>query len=452
MLFLQPFPYPLSVASYLYPYSVLHDLGAGTQDTAAHTASLPAYQEGDLLLMVVNSANQSISAPTGWTEWSAGLVGSGTPGDAAAVGLQIFWKRAAASETAPSIDDSGDHTCVRIYAISGAVKSGTPLGNISTGVEATTTTTFTWPSVTTQADGNAVLFIGSHDISSTQTERFNAPSNANVTLQQDMPGVGGTVGSGGGFNGFLFHCPTAGAIGTTSGSINLSGVLAFATIEVISDGTGIAPYIADVSALSATSGTPDITLPSNVQSDDILILLYQNQNDGTPTTPTGWTLKGNDVINGVGLWVFWRRADGTANDDPTLDDAGAYNAAKMLVVRGCPTTGDPFDQFSIGTFGTGPATFAEVTTVTDGCLIINWAANDADSSGAGVNTFTPHANLSEGFFMDYCEHGWITFGGGGMGGGCGVLPTAGASGQSTCTFGTGTASKVIVTMALKPAS
>lgn len=437
-------------ATYVTPTPFYSAAGSAAQSTSVPTPTLPTHSEGDLLLMVVQTANQSISTPSGWTASSIGLLGTGTPGDSAAVGLQVFYKRAGASESAPSIDDSGDHTYVRIWAIGGVIKTGDPIGNSATGTEATAVSSFTWPDVTVQTANNAVAFIGAHNVSNTSTQRFDQPSNSNLENMTSMPGVGGTTGAGGGMSGYLGLAPASGAIGTTTGGNQTSTICVFAVVEILGDTNGDCPYVIADSGLSRTSGTPNPTLPSATATDDIILLFYQDQNDGAPATPTGWTAKANDNINGVGLYLFWRRADGTANDNPTLNDSGTYNAARLLVIRGCVKSGDPFDFVATNTVGSGAATFPGGTTTDDGCLIIDYVANDTDSADAGTTSYSAHSNMIEGRYMPYLSAGWVSFGGGGCGGGAAVLPEAGATGQSTCTFGAGGSSKVVMTMALKP--
>lgn len=102
----------------------------------AMSLSLPLRQEGDILLMVVSANAFDTVSVAGWTPVvQVGLV-------------QVFYKRATSSESAPSVTGFGP-MIGRITSVRGALETGNPF---DTGVDGTTTST---GSTITIPDGSA---------------------------------------------------------------------------------------------------------------------------------------------------------------------------------------------------------------------------------------------------------------------------------------------------------
>jgi hypothetical protein len=108
---------------------------------------------------------------------------------------------------------------------------------------------------------------------------------------------------------------------------------------------------------AGASGTGDLTatMPAHL-TNDILVLQVLNHHPtltiATPATPAGWTLGASvqgDFLDVYGrhTW-FWKRAASAAEAAPLIVDNGANNHTKISVIRGCITTGNPYDALSSG--------------------------------------------------------------------------------------------------------
>lgn len=158
----------------------------------------PAHQAGDLGVLLVETANQPISAPSGWTQVGSNG-GQGTPGAAGATCTQVFWRIAeSASEAGPTLPDAGDHTIAQVLAWRG-VHPDTPLD--STPAQGTASgTDLTLTGVTRATSGAlAVVVVSSALDASTLGLEFDwAPERGlDMVERQDvtrLQGVGGGFG------------------------------------------------------------------------------------------------------------------------------------------------------------------------------------------------------------------------------------------------------------------
>ncbi|MBI4637684.1 MAG: hypothetical protein HY727_15205 [Candidatus Rokubacteria bacterium] len=163
-----------------------------------------------------------------------------------------------------------------------------------------------------------------------------------------------------------------------------------------------APVLQAEGAIAAnTSGSLTVTLPSKL-SDDILILglVYWGPNTTGDAaqipTPTGWTLIGSQIGQPAGTrdgWVawFWRRAISAADPaDPVCARGASWDtgtdtcfAGRAYVIRGCITTGDPWDaQAAAGPYTTANQAVAAVT-VSDAERMVVQFFNEMDNASAG---------------------------------------------------------------------
>jgi len=192
--------------------------GSGTGTLNSWT--LPAgWAQNDILVLAVQSSNQAITAPAGYTEiGSQANKSSGTAATAGANRLAVFWKRATSSESVPSIADSGDHTCGQIYAFRGCETSGNPWDFQAETVVSTassssgTVTMFStsgWlngtnnPSspTSTSVDSTLLVFIvaNSNDATSTtMTAQGTGIHVSSITLGAGASGSATNSGTGGG--------------------------------------------------------------------------------------------------------------------------------------------------------------------------------------------------------------------------------------------------------------
>lgn len=225
--------------------------GAWDSGNGAITPGIPSgYTVGNLLLLLVESANEAIGTPSGWNEVSSSPQGTGTPAQAGGVRLAVFWRIATAGQSAPTIADTGNHTTGIIFEFSGANTSN-PIYSIAGGVITPGNSTITFPSVSTRAANDMVALCLANDRDYNGSDSLSGWTNANLsslTQRHDQTvttGVGGGVGMATGIKA------TAGSIGSTT--VTNGAAVTAAVITICFNSTSaIASAITDTTTHSAT--------------------------------------------------------------------------------------------------------------------------------------------------------------------------------------------------------
>lgn len=156
---------------------------------------------------------------------------------------------------------------------------------------------------------------------------------------------------------------------------------------VFSVGTAIA---------GATSLNP---VPPSHQADDILIMVFENG------STVGTTLSGSannagwaDITNSpraqgsnvTALNVFWKRATSSSEPTPQTNAAGNHAIGFIFCVRGCITSGNPWDFTPVGSGAAssggvdGPFSATGGTTSVADTLVIIASASQSDQPGPPV--------------------------------------------------------------------
>ena len=166
----------------------------------------------DILLLVCETdAGDVVPAPAGY----AAVTGS--PQNGADTALHVFWKRAGASEAAPTPTRVGDHTVARVAAFSGCVTAGNPI-NAQAFSNNAAGTSHTIPGLTTTINNCLVVDVASVGRDSAFTTHFSAWANADLaspSITEFMDG-GDSAGGAGGMGGASGGKAVAGAVGTTT--------------------------------------------------------------------------------------------------------------------------------------------------------------------------------------------------------------------------------------------
>ena len=186
------------------------------------TPGLPTgWAQDDIFLLVVETANEAVTAPAGYTAVTNSPV-SNT--NAQATRLSVFWKRATASESAPTITDPGDHVIAIIHAISGCPTSGNPWE--STQASTTTSgTTHTITGLTTVSDDCLFVICHAHgfDPGFNDTTWVNSDwANSDLGSLTQRSNNTRTDGNGGGVSVVTGTKATAGAVGNTTVTVDAS--------------------------------------------------------------------------------------------------------------------------------------------------------------------------------------------------------------------------------------
>lgn len=104
------------------------------------------------------------------------------------------------------------------------------------------------------------------------------------------------------------------------------------------------PTIVAVGTFARDVGAITPGLPAGTAQDDILVLALCTERTQAITV-SGWTEAGSspkDATSQTRLTVFWKRA-GSSESAPTTSDSGSFQQGRIIGVRGCITTGNPFD-------------------------------------------------------------------------------------------------------------
>jgi hypothetical protein len=204
--------------------------GGVISSTAGITVLYPVdRQVDDILILFVTTAAQAVTTPAGWT-----LITSATIGTAAAVtgavALYAYWQRYA-SGVSQAVADSGSYTTGAIFGFRYASKESGVI-NVSANDPRTASASAVLPSVTTTVR-DCVVIMGIGTDQDIATPQFSgSPTNANLGQLTLLMNESSINGVGGGLVVIDGEKMTAGATGTTTGTLLNSQVTANITIAI----------------------------------------------------------------------------------------------------------------------------------------------------------------------------------------------------------------------------
>lgn len=155
-----------------------------------------------------------------------------------------------------------------------------------------------------------------------------------------------------------------------------------------------------------TTVTNSITraYPAGHAADDIAFFIGQSQSDQATTNNTalpndaGWTevtltnnkTTGSTLFVDAGIRLWWKKLTSSSMPNLALTNAGVGNCwATVIVVRGLPTSGDPYNQIVCNFLDTQSTsvTFPTLTTTNPDCFIINYHNSSFNSNTAQFGSF-----------------------------------------------------------------
>ncbi len=233
-------------------YKSIAITSSGTGDVVA---VLPTYSDDDILILIVETANQSVSTPSGWTAFTHSPKGTGTAGDTAATACYLFWLRASGSVSAPTITDPGDHAILKVISYSGCKNTGDPYDVIAT--TSGTGTSVTFPEVTTSENDCLIVLIGTDSFDGAGN-RLSAQTNANLSSIAERFDNGAVAGNGGGIWITDGGKASAGATGTTSATLSFSVTWVSVTfaLQPYTAPTGIVYTVTETDGMQFYDGAP----------------------------------------------------------------------------------------------------------------------------------------------------------------------------------------------------
>lgn len=244
----------------------------GTADGSAADISVAwgSHQTGDLGVLFVESANEAVTTPSGWTEVTNSPQGVNTAAGTTAVRLSVYYKVAASNnEAAVTVTDTGNHTLGQILVFRGQKQGVSPINITSGSTKGTASTSSSIPGVTTTVD-NCILIYAAARADDSATAHYSSPSNASVTNLTERYDAGITSGNGGGLVLYTANIGAAGATGTVTHTLSASAEEAYMCIAIKPEQpTTIALNTTDATDF-ATDTTPTLEFTgSDADSDDI---------------------------------------------------------------------------------------------------------------------------------------------------------------------------------------
>jgi hypothetical protein len=223
----------------------------------------PGYTLNDILLLFVDTAQDTVHAPTGYAQvgpdngFSPNTFSNDVTG---ATRLTVFWKRASAAEAAPSVSNTFGMIYGVIMAVRGCRTYGDPFFVVSQYVKPTETTAYSSVNQAESIDDSLIVYGISNSIDSTGAH-FTLGTNANLTNLTKQFDNGTTDGVGGGLVIVTGDLATAGMIGILTGtwsSITSDVTDAFAMIPATAIDIVASPRASEIQVFYANStNTPN---------------------------------------------------------------------------------------------------------------------------------------------------------------------------------------------------
>lgn len=187
------------------------------QSRNAFYVTLPAgYQDGDMLIMFCESANQTLSvfSPAGWTQIGS-QAGTGTVGGYQGVGIGVFYRFVSGAQVEPVIQDSGDHTSAIIACFRG-IDTTTPFNGTATDIKAVASTAISCPAITTTFNNCMIVNAIALDKDALDTDTVQGYTNANLVSLTERIDETNLNGQGGGIAVCTGYKEVAGDTGVTT--------------------------------------------------------------------------------------------------------------------------------------------------------------------------------------------------------------------------------------------
>jgi hypothetical protein len=196
--------------------------------------------------------------------------------------------------------------------------------------------------------------------------------------------------------------------------------------------------------------------PAGIVVNDILLWIGESVGGENFTLPAGWAHidSVSPVVQGVNtqLTVWWRRYDGTGSA-PSVTGPTNHGVTRQIAIRGCPLSGNPWNNVTPGTEATSDVSvlYPGTTTSIADCLVLEILACSADV--ASTAALSGHTNANYTSIAEHIDNFVIAGNGGGIAVWSGIKATAGATGQSTATLIAGAAGfKALMTLAMAPSA
>lgn len=292
----------------------------------------------DLLLLFVESANQTIATPSGWTEAPSSPQFTGTAAAAGGVRLGVFYKWATGADTTQSVADTGDHTTAIKMAFRGVDKT-TPF-NTNAGSTQTATTAMSFPGVTTTVADCLIVHGCAQDTDAASTATSGTPTNANLTSLTERHDQTVASGVGGGLVVLTGIKATAGATGNTTSTGSTSVTHAYVTLALtpVTLAVRTGSMAATETGTETASGTGDVLIDGALsvsETGDDTLTASGTVRDPAVTGSMSVSEVGVDTATGSGdVFVRGSLSASEAGQDTAVGSGDVYISGALTATEG----------------------------------------------------------------------------------------------------------------------
>jgi hypothetical protein len=242
---------------------------AATNTTGAISPAWPVHQTDDIALLFVEtaggSAAPSLTTANGFTQLgTTRTTGTGTAGTK----LAVFWARAtSAAMAAPTLAGVADHQYAVIVTFRGALKTGSPFGDVQGGSKGTASTTISLTTPYVNAEEALVIFGITKDLDAA-TAFLTSIVDADLTSITEHFDAGTVDGLGGGIAVASGVKTGAGAMATATATVtsSINAYQAMVLLPEPPDQTSFRFYADGTESGSTALATQDTNVTVNTSS------------------------------------------------------------------------------------------------------------------------------------------------------------------------------------------
>jgi hypothetical protein len=262
--------------------------GVFQYNTTTLTVPVPVgLRNNDLMLLFVETANQAITTPTGWTQLANSPQGIGPAGLATGVMLEVYYKIAYGNEGSVTVAATANHQTAIIMAYRN-VDPAAPI-NITAGSTDGTTFSMSFPSITTTVKNTLIVLAAAMDTDANSSSEMGTVTNPNLISITDRFDQTVNTGAGGGLVITEGIKPSVGATGVSTATAANQLNHAYLTIAL----QGMAPTVRVVG---------------------------QYRDDESMVIPTGSRTFGDGITNNVGLLAEYVTGSTDVAITPSLEN------------------------------------------------------------------------------------------------------------------------------------
>lgn len=287
--------------SYAGPTYVGKSTAVGGASSVSPDFTSSGRSSGDLLILAVETANQALSAPSGWTEVATYSPKSrGTAGAAGGVRLTLFQKTSDGTETTVATGDSGDHQYAVGFVFRGDSGAAVAI-DVGDGNNVAATTSGSFGGVTTTDDDRLIAHFVATDLDSAAAS-WGTATNANLANLTERHDAGTTSGAGGGVALITGEKQAAGATGSTTSTQAASAAYVWITLALKNVDVGSSPTISTITA--ATISVTGAAMTTNAKKNSFVSaasILVAGQAMMTKVQKSSIVTAANIVVAGMPL-------------------------------------------------------------------------------------------------------------------------------------------------------